>query len=72
MRHRIRRVSKTTVSCAGDSEMFIHAADRVTKSGRKTQRALGAGLFDKELSAALPDVRPGFVSGARLARTSRN
>jgi hypothetical protein len=35
--------SNTTVRCTGDSEMFIHAADRVTKSGEKNNGRRTAG-----------------------------
>jgi hypothetical protein len=43
---------------------FRHAADRVTKSGRKAQRAQGGGLFNKSLCAAL---RPMFVRASSSA-----
>jgi hypothetical protein len=43
---------------------FRHTADRVTKSGRKTQRAQGGGLFNKSWCAAL---RPMFVGASSSA-----
>jgi hypothetical protein len=43
---------------------FRHAADRVTKSGRKTQRAQGSGLFRKSSCATL---RPIFVRASSSA-----
>ena len=49
---------------SADFAPFRHAADRVTKSWRKTQRAQDDGLFKKSLCAAL---RPMFVRASSSA-----